>query len=135
MLKPLAHRERRRPSGASVLVVDDDPQVRDLLRALLEGRGDRPLPAGNVSEAREALTQHEVHLVLCDVDMPGRSGLEVRTPERRCAAAVGLTEEQAREAGHDVKTSVLRLEAVPRAIVNSETPAQLILDFPSRWKL
>lgn len=36
-------------------------------------------------------------------------------------AAVGLTEEQAREAGHEVKTSVLGLDAVPRAIVNGET--------------
>ena len=36
-------------------------------------------------------------------------------------ATVGLTEEQAKEKGYDVKTSVLPLEAVPRAIVNRET--------------
>jgi mercuric reductase len=36
-------------------------------------------------------------------------------------AAVGLTEEQAREAGHAVKTSVLPLSAVPRALVNHDT--------------
>lgn len=36
-------------------------------------------------------------------------------------AAVGLTEEQAKEKGYDVKTSVLPLDAVPRAIVNRET--------------
>ncbi len=33
-------------------------------------------------------------------------------------ATVGLTEEQAKEKGYDVKTSVLPLDAVPRAIVN-----------------
>jgi mercuric reductase len=36
-------------------------------------------------------------------------------------ASVGLTEEQAREAGHPVITSVLPLEAVPRALVDLET--------------
>jgi mercuric reductase len=36
-------------------------------------------------------------------------------------AAVGLTEVQARDAGHDVTTSVLPLSHVPRAIVNGDT--------------
>lgn len=36
-------------------------------------------------------------------------------------ATVGLTEEQAKEKGYDIKTSVLPLDAVPRAIVNRET--------------
>lgn len=36
-------------------------------------------------------------------------------------ATVGLTEEQAKEKGYDVKISVLPLDAVPRAIVNRET--------------
>ena len=36
-------------------------------------------------------------------------------------ATVGLTEERAKEKGYDVKTSVLPLDAVPRAIVNRET--------------
>lgn len=36
-------------------------------------------------------------------------------------ATVGLTEEQAKEKGYEVKTSVLPLEAVPRALVNRET--------------
>lgn len=35
-------------------------------------------------------------------------------------ATVGLTEEQAKEKGYDAKTSVLPLDAVPRAIVNRE---------------
>ncbi len=36
-------------------------------------------------------------------------------------AAVGMTEEEARRAGYPVKTSLLRLEMVPRAIVNGQT--------------
>lgn len=36
-------------------------------------------------------------------------------------ATVGLTEQQAKEKGYDVKTSVLPLDAVPRALVDHET--------------
>ncbi|KZN95414.1 mercury(II) reductase [Aeribacillus pallidus] len=36
-------------------------------------------------------------------------------------ATVGLTEEQAKERGYEVRTSVLPLDAVPRALVNRET--------------
>jgi mercuric reductase len=40
---------------------------------------------------------------------------------RPAVATVGLTEAAAREAGHDVQTSVLPLDVVPRALVNRET--------------
>ncbi|WP_225995602.1 MULTISPECIES: mercury(II) reductase [Geobacillus] len=40
---------------------------------------------------------------------------------RPAVATVGLTEQRAKENGYEVKTSVLPLEAVPRAIVNRET--------------
>lgn len=45
-------------------------------------------------------------------------------------ATVGLTEEQGKEKGYEVKTSVLPLDAVPRAIVNHETTGvfKLIVD-------
>jgi mercuric reductase len=36
-------------------------------------------------------------------------------------ATVGLTEEQAKAKGYDIKTSVLPLEVVPRALINRET--------------
>ena len=42
-------------------------------------------------------------------------------------ATVGLTEEQGKEKGYEVKTSVLPLDAVPRAIVNHETTGVLSL--------
>jgi mercuric reductase len=45
-------------------------------------------------------------------------------------ATVGLTEEQAKEKGIQVKTSVLPLDAVPQAIVNRETTGviKLVVD-------
>lgn len=48
-------------------------------------------------------------------------------------ATVGLTEKQAKEKGYEVKTSVLQLDSVPRAIVNHETTGvfKLIADAKS----
>jgi mercuric reductase len=46
------------------------------------------------------------------------AGVTFTTPS---VASVGLTEEKAKEQGYEVKTSVLPLEAVPRALVNRET--------------
>jgi putative two-component system response regulator len=64
-------------SGASVLVVDDNPQVRGMIRSLVEGRGDRCLVAGDIAAARRALADHDVDLVLCDIELGGESGLDL----------------------------------------------------------
>lgn len=42
-------------TGASVLVVEDDPPVRSLVRSLVEGRGDRCLVAVDLTTARRML--------------------------------------------------------------------------------
>ncbi len=49
-------------------------------------------------------------------------------------ATVGLTEEQAKSSGHEVLTSVLPLDAVPRALVNRETTGvfKLVADAQTR---
>jgi mercuric reductase len=49
-------------------------------------------------------------------------------------ATVGLTEQQAKVKGYDVKTSVLPLDAVPRALVNHETTGvyKLVVDAQTR---
>ncbi len=49
------------------------------------------------------------------------SGVPGVTFTNPAIATVGLTEEQAKEKGYEVKTSVLPLDAVPRALVNHET--------------
>lgn len=60
----------------SVLIVDDDPDIRQLLRQYLEVAGMRPLLAADASEARIALQQHPVDLVVLDVMLPKESGLD-----------------------------------------------------------
>lgn len=60
----------------SVLVVDDDPDIRQLLRQYLEVAGMRPLLAADTREARMTLQQYPVDLVVLDVMLPHESGLD-----------------------------------------------------------
>lgn len=62
---------------ARLLIVDDEDAVRRPLRRTLERAGHHVLEASNVAEARAVLDAQPVELVLCDVNMPGGSGLEL----------------------------------------------------------
>ena len=62
-----------------VLVVDDQPAVRNLARTVLEQAGLRVLTAGDGHEAVTVFTEHakDIHAVLLDLSMPGMDGGEV----------------------------------------------------------
>jgi len=62
---------------ASVLVVDDEPDIREVIRFALEGAGFRVYEAGHADEARKLLASESPDLVLLDWMLPGRSGLEL----------------------------------------------------------
>ncbi|MGH2356611.1 MAG: response regulator transcription factor [Candidatus Limnocylindria bacterium] len=62
---------------ATVLVVDDDPKIRDLLRLYVEREGHRALFASDGLQALTAAGQHKPDLVLLDVMLPGLDGFEV----------------------------------------------------------
>jgi CheY-like chemotaxis protein/anti-sigma regulatory factor (Ser/Thr protein kinase) len=62
---------------AQVLVVDDDPKTRDMLRRTLQKAGWTVAEAANGSEAIEALERAKPALVLLDLMMPGMDGFEV----------------------------------------------------------
>lgn len=61
---------------ARILVVDDEPEVRDLLCRLLDGDGHVTATAEDVPAARARLERDDFEVVLCDVNMPGESGLD-----------------------------------------------------------
>lgn len=65
--------------GGYVLVVDDEPQVQQLIARILERHGFRCELAASADEARALLEAREnnFQLMLCDVNMPGESGLEL----------------------------------------------------------
>ena len=63
----------------TILVVEDDPPLRRLIRAALEKRGYVVIEARNGAEATAVLRKHQarVDLVLTDVDMPHVDGFEL----------------------------------------------------------
>jgi putative two-component system response regulator len=60
-----------------ILIVDDEEDVRLLLEQILEKKGYTCVLAVDAGEARGCLKEHDCDLVLCDINMPGESGLEL----------------------------------------------------------
>lgn len=77
-----------------VLVVDDEERVRRMVRRVLDGGGYACALAADPAAARTMLDEEPFDLVLCDVNMPGGSGLvlarEILT-ERPGTAVVMVT--------------------------------------------
>jgi two-component system response regulator (stage 0 sporulation protein F) len=63
---------------ADVLIVDDDPDIREMTRCVLEDEGYGVATASNGTEALAHITEHQPALVLLDIRMPGVSGFEVQ---------------------------------------------------------
>ena len=66
----------------SVLIVDDEAQVRGLLVALLKPRGYVTRTAGSAEEAQEQLKTFWPDVLLLDLHLPGRSGQDILTELR-----------------------------------------------------
>jgi signal transduction histidine kinase len=76
-------------SGLLVLVVDDEPDVRELMRTLLGGCGARVLEAGSAEEALSALESHVPDVILCDIAMPVQDGYALMREIRGRGAGKG----------------------------------------------
>jgi len=63
-------------SAGRILVVDDDPQIRRVMRVTLTGQGYEVDDARNGESALDKLREERFDLVLLDTNMPGMSGLE-----------------------------------------------------------
>src|SRR5215510_801834 len=63
-------------TSARILIVDDDPQIRRVLRTALVAQGYETIDARNGEEALEKLRDEKVDLLILDMNMPGMSGLE-----------------------------------------------------------
>jgi two-component system, OmpR family, KDP operon response regulator KdpE len=70
-------------NAASILVVDDEPQIRRVLRSTLSARGYVITEARSGEEAIERLREDRPDLVLLDVNMAGMGGIEACREIRR----------------------------------------------------
>ncbi|HTJ04331.1 MAG TPA: ATP-binding protein [Caldimonas sp.] len=103
-------------SGTRILVVDDEPDGREMLTRMLESRGAQVRSAGSADEAIAALHDDRPDLLISDIGMPRVDGYElmrrIRTmtaPDRRDLPAIALTAfaraedaVKARQAGYGV---------------------------------
>jgi signal transduction histidine kinase/CheY-like chemotaxis protein len=60
--------------GAHILIVDDEPDARDLMRAMLANSGARVSEAGCAAEALRVFAEDRPDIMLCDVAMPAQDG-------------------------------------------------------------
>ena len=68
---------------STVLIVDDEPQIRRVLSTMLTSHGYPVIEARSGDEALDKIRQEKVELILLDVNMPGRSGIETCAEIRR----------------------------------------------------
>jgi len=78
--------ETHLPAGANpflqerterILIVDDEPFIRDVLRKVVSGAGFMSDTAQNAQEAIQKLAESEYEMVLTDITMPGLDGLQL----------------------------------------------------------
>jgi signal transduction histidine kinase/DNA-binding response OmpR family regulator len=75
----------------SVLVVDDEPDARELIKRVLAGSQAQVLTAGSAPEALRLLDQHTCHVLVSDVGLPDVDGFDlIREVRARGLAAKDL---------------------------------------------
>ena len=60
-----------------ILIVDDEPQILSLLKAIFTREGFTVIEASNGNAAMELLRTNTIHLIITDIIMPEKEGLEI----------------------------------------------------------
>ncbi len=79
-----------------ILIVEDEAQIREMLRFVLEQEAFNIAEAANAQEARNLLSTDKIDLILMDWMLPGRSGLELtrelkQRSDTQCIPVIMLT--------------------------------------------
>jgi CheY-like chemotaxis protein len=95
---PVANQANHSPEGAdpttrtvpSILVVDDEPNIVELLVLALEDEGYQVASASDGEQAWRLVQQHQPDLIISDISMPRLNGLDLldRLRERRQLAQI-----------------------------------------------
>jgi signal transduction histidine kinase/CheY-like chemotaxis protein len=125
-----AQAEPERPS-ASVLVIDDDPDVRAFIVAALDEQGYRVSEASDGKEGLAEFDREKPDLVIVDFIMPGMSGADIarkirsRFPDQRILFVSGYSETEAvKRTAPDAPllTKPVRAEALDKAVRGALVP-------------
>lgn len=125
----------------TVLIVDDDEDIRDMLTEYLADHDYKVLVAKDGVEMRERLNEHAPHVVLLDIGLPGEDGLSLaryiretvdigiiivsgarETVDRIVGLEVGADDYLAKP--FDLRELRARLKSVLRRYARSETAAE-----------
>jgi CheY-like chemotaxis protein len=93
--------------ACSILVVDDEPGIRELLCLMLEAAGHTVTAAEDGLEAPKVLASREIDVVITDLLMPERDGLEFITEIRKKFPKVKIVAMSG--GGHIARDSYLRI--------------------------
>ena len=128
-------------SGPAVLIADDDPAIRLVLRHRLEADGYRVEEASDCDTALEALRSGRFDVALLDIIMPGAGGLEVLSAVRAdntktlvivitAASTMNNAVEAMKRGAHDYLTKPFaNLDLVAAAIRRATEVARQAADF------
>lgn len=143
-------------SAGRILVVDDEPQIRRIMRTTLIGAGYEVDDAKTGEEALEKVQDYRPDLVLLDINMPGMGGVEVCKAIRSdtSIAIIMLTvrntekdKVEALDAGADdfvvkpfstpellarIRAALRRMPVAPQSAPERLRAGQLLIDFTAR---
>ncbi len=128
----------RLTGSETVLLVEDDDQVRTVARSILRRSGYNVLEAKNAGEALLMCEQHPqpIHLLLTDVVMPQMSGVQLAQrlasvrPAMRVLCMSGYTDDAALR--HGVVDSAMAFVQKPLTPAGLLQKVRQVLDAPSR---
>ena len=123
--------------SGTILVVDDERGIREMLQAVLQDEGLAVTTVGSGEEALSALSRELFDLILLDVWLPGMDGLEVMRQVRAAGhrmpvvmisghASAELAARAIREGALDFIEKPLSLERVLVSVRNALTQARLV---------
>ncbi len=133
MTTDIPPKQSSRIDTQTILVVDDEDDIVDLLQYNLEQEGYRTLAASNGIDGIELARQEKPDLIILDVMMPGMTGIEVCRRLRQDAylrhtpilMLTARTEEETQVEGLDVGADIYFSKPVSIPILSSQIRALL----------
>lgn len=123
----------------SILIVDDEPVVRKVLQRRLSAEGYRCEEAGSAEEAMGKLAEIPADLVILDIRMPGKSGVELlreiraRHPDTAAVMATAIADIEVaiqclKQGAYDYFIKPLNLEEVALGVARALEKRRLELE-------